>query len=225
MLNKTLLLFALLYLFPIQIFAKINSYTLIFSPYFSRKEVRPITEVNKENDIPWTNGLCIKLQAKDYINETSRFLYSIGYNSGTLSSSDTYNNSPIAFTQSVYSFEWNANYSYDIFLSHKLILNPEIGISAQLPIMAETSSSNSNQYIINFKTIAPPVLGITMNVWFKPHHSSISDLGIGICGNMPVIRSSIGETKSQETHAINPIKIGMGYLGLAICYTYHKNRK
>lgn len=203
---------------------EINSYSLNFSPYFSRQEVRPITEINKDNTSPWMSGFCVKLQARDDITETNRFLYGIGYNSGILIADDLHTYNPIGFSTKVQSLELCANYSFDILLSHKLILNPEIGISSQLPIIGQYSSSSS-EYRVNFKTVAPPALGINLNVWIKPHNSSLSDMGIGICGNLPVFRSTIGEIRSQETHATSPVKIGMGYLGMAICYTFHQSKR
>ena len=209
--------------------ANAKSFDIDIFPIFSRYEIDPVAE-NVDEISPWLADYSIRLQLYDELNDRSRLKYSLAYNKGVFSpellSPELYDLGGI----NVKIIEVSSYYSYDIFLSKKLILNPEIGLSCQIPFTSLRAHNNSvattHNNVFKYNKISAPVLGVTTSVWLKfPIMHKQHLLGIGILGNLPFYRIKLGEYTITDSNLTYPIKTGLGYIALGLSYSFQLNKK
>lgn len=121
------------------------------------------------------------------------------------------------------SIHFNTNYSFDVLLSRKWLLNPEIGLVFQKHIPERSYDNNSD---IEFSSIHkwPIMIGLNLNTCLKYKFENNNTLGIGFNGNLPLYKVKVGEYKIVETGQVQYIRSGCSYYMIFLSYSFSYDR-
>lgn len=212
--------------FGISFYSKAVNFGVSLSPIFRHYEMKPMFDAMDNSYIPWSNSFKIGVQLQHFEGEKYCFYSSLSYNSGRLSLpfiSPIDSRICILSPGKMHIAEYAFLYSYDIQLSKRIYLNPEIGVGIQFPfILKDDNTTIANGINENYNSTPPPVVAANANLWLKFELNHNHTLKAGFCGNLPFYRTQLGTyTVNNDEYAI---KSGLGYMGIGLSYLFQLNK-
>ena len=210
----------------VYIYCSALSYGVSAFPVFNHYDIKPVVNDQYDNSIPWSNGIKLGIQLYHFEREITCFYSSLSYNSSTLhpalapeTNTPHYQLSP----GTVHNLKYSFNFSYNVQLSKRIYLNPEIGLGIQSPfILIDSNSENDQDYIATFDQMPTPTIGADFNLWLKYPLKNKHIVKLGFCSYLPFYRTVLG-SYTVANHS-ETVETGLGYTGLGLTYIFKTHK-